>query len=253
MKLTFLGTGTSQGMPVITCNCEVCESTDPLDKRLRTSAMLEVDGVVMVFDSGPDFRQQMLREKVKKLDAIIFTHEHKDHTGGLDDIRAYNYVSCKPMDVYAETRVQDSLKQEYAYVFAEMKYPGVPDVSLHTIENEPFDVLGVQVTPIRALHYKLPVYSFRVKDLAYITDVNYISEEEKLKLHGLDVLVVNALNITKHISHFNLEEALELIAELKPKKAYLTHISHALGFHQEVSKIVPENVFLAYDGLSIEI
>ena len=253
MKLTFLGTGTSQGMPVIACGCDVCQSTDSLDQRLRASALLEADGVNIVFDSGPDFRQQMLREKVVKLDAIIFTHEHKDHTGGLDDIRAYNYISSQAMDVYAEPRVQASLRREYGYIFAEMKYPGVPDVRLHTISDQPFEVGGVQVTPVRVLHYKLPVLSFRIKDFAYITDANYIREEEKLKLQNLEVLVVNALRIEKHMSHFNLEEALELVAELKPKRTYLTHISHLLGFHKEVTEMLPENVFLAYDGLKIEI
>jgi phosphoribosyl 1,2-cyclic phosphate phosphodiesterase len=253
VKLTFLGTGTSQGIPIIACKCPVCLSTDKRDKRLRTSVLIEVDGKNIVIDSGPDFRYQMLRANVEKLDAILFTHEHKDHTAGLDDVRAFNWVNKKAVDIYAEERVQASLKQEFAYVFAEFRYPGIPQLNLWTVENKAFNINGTQVIPIRAKHFKLPVYAYRIKDLAYITDANYISKEEKEKLRGLKVLVLNALRKEKHLSHFTLSEALALIDELKPEIAYLTHFSHQLGFHEDVSKELPENVFMAYDGLQIEI
>lgn len=253
MKLTFLGTGTSQGIPIIACKCPVCLSTDKRDKRLRTSALIEVDGQNIVIDSGPDFRYQMLREKVEKLDAILFTHEHKDHTAGLDDVRAFNWVNKKAVDIYAEERVQDSLKQEFAYVFAEFRYPGIPQLNLWTVKNEVFKINGTQVVPIRAKHYKLPVFGYRIGKLAYITDANYISPDEKEKLKGLKVLVLNALRKEKHLSHFTLPEALALIKELKPEVAYLTHFSHQLGFHEEILKELPENVFMAYDGLKIDV
>jgi len=253
VKLTFLGTGTSQGIPIIACKCPVCLSTDKRDKRLRTSALIEVDGLNIVIDSGPDFRYQMLRAKVEKLDAILFTHEHKDHTAGLDDVRAFNWVNKRAVDIYAEERVQASLKQEFAYVFAEFRYPGIPQLNLWTVENKPFNINGTPVIPVRAMHYKLPVYAYRIANLAYITDANYIYPEEKEKLKGLKVLVVNALRKEKHLSHFTLSEALALIEELKPETAYLTHASHQLGFHEDVSKELPENVFMAYDGLEIEI
>lgn len=253
MKLTFLGTGTSQGIPIIACKCPVCLSTDKRDKRLRTSALIELDGQNIVIDSGPDFRYQMLREKVEKLDAILFTHEHKDHTAGLDDVRAFNWVNKKAVDIYAEERVQDSLKQEFAYVFAEFRYPGIPQLNLWTVKNEVFKINGTQVVPIRAKHYKLPVFGYRIGKLAYITDANYISPDEKEKLKGLKVLVLNALRKEKHLSHFTLPEALALIKELKPEVAYLTHFSHQLGFHEEISKELPSNVFMAYDGLKIDI
>lgn len=253
MKLTFLGTGTSQGIPIIACKCPVCLSTDKKDKRLRTSALVEVDGQTIVIDSGPDFRYQMLRANVLQLDAILFTHEHKDHTAGLDDVRAFNWVNKKAIDVYAEKRVQESLKQEFAYVFAEFRYPGIPQLNLIDVENKAFQINGTAILPIRAMHLKLPVFGYRIGDMAYITDANYISAEEKEKLKGLKVLVLNALRKEKHLSHFTLSEALALIEELKPESAYLTHFSHQLGFHQEISKELPENVFMAYDGLEIDI
>jgi len=253
VKLTFLGTGTSQGIPIIACKCPVCLSTDKKDKRLRTSALVEVDGQTIVIDSGPDFRYQMLRANVQQLDAILFTHEHKDHTAGLDDVRAFNWVNKKAIDVYAEKRVQASLKQEFAYVFAEFRYPGIPQLNLIDVENKAFQINSTCILPIRAMHLKLPVFGYRIGDMAYITDANYISAEEKEKLKGLKVLVLNALRREKHLSHFTLSEALALIEELKPEKAYLTHFSHQLGFHQEISKELPENVFMAYDGLAIDI
>lgn len=253
MKLTFLGTGTSQGVPVIACTCKTCLSDNPRDKRLRTSALIEVDGLNFVIDTGPDFRQQMLREKVKDIRAILFTHEHKDHIAGLDDIRAFNYIHKRPMEVYADERVQIALRREYAYVFAEDKYPGIPRMNTHTIDTEPFYVDDIKITPIRIMHCDLPILGFRINDLTYITDANYIEPEEKEKIKGSRVLVVNALRKEKHISHFNLEEAIALIDEIKPEKAYLTHISHMMGKYINIEKGLPENVTFAYDGLQIEI
>lgn len=253
MKLTFLGTGTSQGVPVIACPCPVCQSTDEHDKRLRTSALVEVDGVNILIDAGPDFRQQMLRANVKQLDGILLTHEHKDHIGGLDDVRAFNFVNRKPMDIYAEERVQNALKQEYAYVFADQRYPGIPEMNLFNLDGYPFDVCGVKVQPIRCFHYKLPVFGFRIGDLTYITDANFISEEEKEKMVGTKYLVINALRKQKHISHFTLGEALKLVEELSPRKAFITHISHQMGFYEEIMAELPQNVCLAYDGLVVDI
>ena len=253
MKITFLGTGTSQGIPVIACDCPVCLSNDSKDNRLRSSVLIEVNGINFVIDSGPDFRQQMLREKVKKLDAILFTHEHKDHISGADDVRSYNWIYKKPMDVFAEERVLAAIQREYSYVFADDKYPGVPEMTLHVIENKIFDLLGIQVIPVRGMHHKLPVFGFRIGDFAYLTDINFVADEEIDKLKGLDVLVVTALRKRKHLSHFNLDEALEFVNKVKPSKAYFTHISHYLGFHEEVSNELPENIKLAYDGLSFEL
>ncbi|MEN8121723.1 MAG: MBL fold metallo-hydrolase [Bacteroidota bacterium] len=249
MKITFLGTGTSQGVPVIGCECGTCKSDDVRDKRLRTSVLIEHEGKTFVIDTGPDFRQQMLRENVKDLTAILFTHEHKDHIAGLDDIRAFNYIHKRPMDVYADVRVQKALRREYAYVFAEDKYPGIPEMRTYTIDNAPFFVDDVKIIPIRLMHYQLPILGFRINNFTYITDTNYIEPEEKEKIKGSKVIVVNALRKKKHISHFNLEEALELIKELKPELAYLTHISHLMGRQADVEKELPDNVKFAYDGL----
>lgn len=251
MKITFLGTGTSQGIPLIACGCEVCNSSNPKDNRLRVSVMIEVDGKNMVIDSGPDFRQQMLRENVKTLEAVVFTHEHKDHVAGLDDVRAFNYFSGKHVDVYANEQVQVALKREFHYVFSGDNYPGIPRINVHTIDTAPFDVSGVKFIPIQVLHYQLPVLGFRVNDFTYITDANFISDEEIEKIKGTKVLVLNALRRAKHISHFTLEEALELVKKINPEKAYFTHISHQLGLHDEVSKELPSNVELAYDGLQV--
>lgn len=253
MNITFLGTGTSQGVPVIACACEVCHSLDYRDKRLRVAVHIEVEGKSFVIDTGPDFRQQMLRERISSLDAILFTHEHKDHTAGLDDVRAYNFYQQRDMPVFAREQVLQQLKQEFAYAFTEKKYPGIPQISLNTIVNEPFLVEGVKVIPIEGIHYKLPVFGFRIGDFTYLTDLNYISEQELKKVRGTKVLVVGALQKQKHLSHFNLEEALDLIAVIRPEQAYLTHISHRMGLHREVEEELPANVKLAYDGLRISV
>jgi phosphoribosyl 1,2-cyclic phosphate phosphodiesterase len=250
VKITFLGTGTSQGVPVIACDCSTCLSSDLKDKRLRTSVMLETDETMLVIDAGPDFRQQMLREHVSKLDAIILTHEHKDHIAGLDDVRAFNYKSQDAIDIFCEERVQKVIKKEYSYVFSEYQYPGIPKMRLNPIAEHGFSVGKMEIIPVRVFHYRLPVYGFRVGNFAYITDANYIPEESKEKLFGVKYLVVNALRKEKHISHFSLREALDLIREISPKKAFITHISHQMGLHREVSKELPPEIMLAYDGLS---
>lgn len=253
MKITFLGTGTSQGVPVIACNCEVCTSKDPRDKRLRSSILIEEGDKVIVIDSGPDFRYQMLRAKVKHLDAIVFTHEHKDHIAGMDDIRAFNYRQESAIDVYATTRVQEALKREFSYVFAEMKYPGVPEVNLKTIDLKPFMIGDIQFRPIEVMHYKLPVLGFRIGDFTYITDAKTISEHEKQKIKGTKTLVVNALQIEKHISHFTFVEAIAFAREIGAEKTYFTHISHRLGRHEPTLSLLPKNITLAYDGLVLEV
>jgi phosphoribosyl 1,2-cyclic phosphate phosphodiesterase len=253
VKVTFLGTGTSQGVPVIGCDCPVCYSANPKDNRLRSSILIETQNKVFCVDTGPDFRQQMLREKVQRLDAVIYTHEHKDHTAGMDDVRAFNFKLNRPIDLYVDENVDKCLRREFSYAFSENPYPGVPRLQMHKIINQPFSVQGVDFIPIQLMHHKLPVFGFRIGDFAYCTDVNYIAPEEKQKLKGLEVLILTSLRKEKHISHFSLSEALELIDELKPKKAYLTHISHYLGMHNEVSKELPKNVALGYDGLSFSV
>lgn len=251
MKITFLGTGTSQGVPVIACDCKVCMSDDPRDKRLRSSLLLEEKNIIVVFDAGPDFRQQMLREKVTRLDAIILSHEHRDHIAGMDDVRAFNYKMQDAIDIYAEKRVLETIKREYSYVFAENKYPGIPEMRLNEISLESFSVKGLEILPVRAFHMELPILGFRVGDFAYITDANRIPEESKEKLYGVKYLVVNALRKEKHISHFNLSEAIDFIKEISPRQAYLTHISHQMGLYSEVSKELPDEITLAYDGLTV--
>jgi phosphoribosyl 1,2-cyclic phosphate phosphodiesterase len=250
VKITFLGTGTSQGVPVIACECDTCLSEDQHDKRLRTSLLLEKDDTTLLFDAGPDFRQQMLREHVTRLDSIILTHEHKDHIAGLDDVRAFNYKSKDAIDIWAEERVQKALRKEYSYVFSEYQYPGIPKMRLNHIPEDSFTIKDVVVQPIRVFHYRLPVFGFRVGNFAYITDANYIPESSKEKLVGVKYLVINALRKEKHISHFSLREAIDLIMEISPKKAYLTHISHQMGKYADVSKELPSGISLAYDGLS---
>lgn len=253
MTVTFLGTGTSQGVPVIGCNCEVCTSLDFRDKRLRTSVHLAVDGLSVVIDSGPDFRQQMLREGIERLDALIFTHEHKDHTAGMDDVRAFNFKQQADIPVYARKKVLEQLKQEFSYVFVNKGYPGVPQIATNQIDNSPFVIENTLFTPIEVLHYKLPVLGFRIKDFTYITDANYISLEEMEKIKGSKVLVINALQQEDHISHFKLSQALQVIDAIRPERAYLTHISHRMGLHKEVSEMLPNHVKLAYDGMKIKL
>lgn len=253
MTITFLGTGTSQGVPVIACNCEVCTSADARDGRLRTSILMEDKGKVIVIDSGPDFRYQMLRAGVQRLDAIVFTHEHKDHIAGLDDIRAFNYRQQAAIDVYADLRVQEALKREFVYIFAEFKYPGIPQLNLHTVGHEPFSIGHVQFTPIEVLHYKLPVLGFRVNNFTYITDAKTVSDEEKEKIRGTKILVINALQKQEHISHFTLNEALAFAREIGAEKTYLTHVSHRLGRHRDISAELPEGIELAYDGLQLQV
>lgn len=253
MKITFLGTGTSQGVPVIGCGCAVCRSDDGRDKRLRSSVLLEQGDQFVVIDTGPDFRQQMLSAGVTKLSAVLFTHGHRDHISGLDDIRAFNYLQKSPMDVYAEERVARALYSGFPYVFAEKKYPGIPQVMMHTITNDPFQIGDLRVSPIRLMHYRLPVLGFRLGDFAYLTDANYISESEKEKLYGVKYLVVNALRRESHISHFTLSEAIKLIEELSPRKAYLTHISHQMGCFTDLEKELPAGIHAAYDGLVLDL
>lgn len=253
MKITFLGTGTSQGIPVIGSTHPVCLSEDLRDKRLRTSAFVEVDGKNFVIDTGPDFRQQMLVNNIDRIDAVLFTHEHRDHTAGFDDIRPFNFMQKQDMPIYCSARVAEAMRRDYAYVFEANKYPGAPGAIIHEIENQPFHAEGVEVVPIEVFHMNLSVFGFRIKDLTYITDAKTIDIKEKEKIKGSKVLVLNCLRIEEHYSHFNLEEALALVEELKPERAYFTHISHLLGFHKEVSKLLPQNVHLAYDGLQISL
>ncbi len=252
MRLTFLGTGTSQGVPVIACRCRVCRSGDSRDRRLRTSALLEVEGRNILFDIGPDFRQQMLREDVGRLDAILITHAHRDHVGGLDDIRSFNYVQHSKMDVYLNAEARFAIERDYHYIFEPHQYPGLPEADLHTVEA-PFTAAGVEVVPVKAMHKDLPVLGYRIGAMAYITDANYMAPAEIAKLRGVKVLVINALRREKHFSHYSLPEALAVIEEVAPERAYLTHMSHEMGLHEEVSATLPPHVALAYDGLKVEI
>lgn len=251
MKVTFLGTGTSQGIPIIGCDCPVCTSLDYRDKRLRTSMHIEIENKSFIVDCGPDFRQQVLREKIRRLDAILFTHEHKDHTAGLDDVRGFNFLQKKDLPVYGQSRMLHQLRREFEYAFSPIKYPGVPLIDLHEIENESFEIEGVQITPIEVMHHLLPVFGYRVGDFTYITDANYISDKEIKKIEGTKVLVLNALQKTSHLSHFTLSQALEMIEIIQPETAYLTHLSHTMGLHAEVSTELPANVKIAYDGLKL--
>lgn len=253
MKVTFLGTGTSQGVPVIGCECCVCRSDDFRDKRLRSSVLINYKKQQFVIDAGPDFRQQMLREKVNHLDFVLLTHAHKDHIAGLDDIRAFNHLQRKPMDVYADKMTCEAVAREFYYVFNDDKYPGVPQLNMHSVGEKSFEVNEILIEPIHLWHYKLPILGFRIDKLAYITDANFIEDEELEKLKNLDVLIINALRIEKHYSHFNLEESMATAQYLKPKKTYFTHIGHLLGLYKERSLSLPENMHLAHDGLTIEV
>ncbi len=252
MKVTFLGTGTSQGVPIIACDCLVCSSTNKRDKRLRSSILIQTDDRNIVVDTGPDFREQMLVSGIRHLDAILFTHAHRDHLAGLDDIRGFNFIMKKAIDVYCEEWVENSIRSEFHYAFTEPKYPGVPEMNIHRIGTESFELFGNVIRPIRVLHHKLPVLGFRFGEFVYITDANAISDGEKEKIKGCKYLVLNALRREKHISHFTLDEAVELINELNPQEAFLTHISHQLGLHDEVEKELPSHIHLAYDGLQLD-
>ena len=253
MKITFLGTGTSQGIPVIGSAHEVCLSTDAKDKRLRSSLLLEWDDAIYVIDCGPDFRQQLLTAKVNRLDGILFTHYHADHTAGLDDVRPFSHRYGK-VNMFMDSGVAENLKERFGYIFeTENRYAGAPQVSIHLFDNQEFELSKKVIIPIEIMHGKLKIFGFRIDKMAYITDAKTVSDKEKDKLKDLDILIVNALRLETHATHFNLDEALEFIAELKPKKAYLTHISHRLGFHEKVSKELPDNVFLGYDGLVLDL
>ena len=251
-RLTFLGTGTSQGVPMIGCGCEVCKSTDPRDKRLRASVLVEHEGQKILVDAGPDFRYQMLRAGICSLDAILLTHNHKDHTGGLDDIRAFNYHEKKATQIYCEKYVEDSLRQEYSYAFAEVKYPGAPEWNVHIIDEKPFSINGVEIIPIRGKHFKLPVLGYRFGNIAYCTDMNHISEEEYSKLEGLDHFIINCVRRGRHISHYSLEQAVEVATKVGAKHSWLTHLSHQLPYYEELVKELPEGILPAFDGLVIE-
>ena len=253
LTITFLGTGTSQGVPMIANNHPVCLSKDLKDKRLRSSVLVSWDDVSYTVDCGLDFRQQMLRENVQSLNGVFFTHEHADHIGGLDDLRAFCY-QIGEMPIYLNKRTLESLEKRFEYIFSkENRYPGAPSVVPNIVDKSSFYVNELEVTPIEVLHGKLPITAYRFADVAYLTDVKSISDKEKLKLKNLDVLIVNALRLDEHPTHFNLEEALAFVKEINPKKAYFTHISHKLGFHEAVSETLPNNVFLAFDGLKITV
>lgn len=253
LTFNFLGTGTSGGVPMIGCSCEVCTSTDKRDKRLRSSLLVRSATTTLVIDTGPDFRYQMLRAKVMHLDGIIFTHPHKDHVAGLDDVRAYNFFSGKPMEVYANEMTQEVLIREFPYAFADMKYPGVPEIKLNTIDVEPFVVGDIPVVPIMVWHMRMPVLGFRFGNFTYITDANRIEATELDKMAGTEILTVNALRKEKHISHFNLSEGIALAQQINAKQTYFTHLSHQMGRHEQVTAELPQTIALAYDGLVISL
>lgn len=257
MKIRFLGTGTSTGVPMIACPCEVCTSPDSKDKRLRVSIYLEIEHLCLGIDAGPDFRQQMLRENITQLDAVLFTHEHKDHTAGLDDVRAFNFFQHKDMPVYGRKPVLEQIKKEFAYAFSEIKYPGIPRIELIEITEQPFQIQNIDIIPIDVMHFMLPVFGFRIKNFAYITDVNMIPDSEYKKLQNLDVLVLGALQQTEHLSHFTLSQAIEVAQKINAKTTYFTHISHRMGRHEAVEsqylRPISDTMFLAYDGLHLEI
>ena len=252
VKITFLGSGTSGGVPMIGCDCEVCTSTDKKDKRLRASILVRSAQTTLVVDTGPDFRYQMLRQKVKHLDGVVFTHPHKDHLAGLDDVKAFNFHAKKPMNLYADSLTEEALRRDFYYAFTDTKYPGIPELNLNTITLEPFVVGDIPIVPILVWHLKMPVMGFRFGKFTYITDANRIDENEKEKIRGSEVMVLNALRKQKHISHFTLEEAIEMVEELKVPTAYFTHISHQLGLHQDIESELPDGIHLAYDGLELE-
>ena len=251
LKITFLGTGTSCGVPMIGCECRVCSSTEKKDKRLRSSIIVESETTCLVVDTTPDFRYQVLRAGVKKLDAVLFTHPHKDHVAGLDDVRAYNYFQQKPIDVYANSLTEEALKREFAYAFSDKKYPGIPEINLNTIDDSPFYIGDIPVIPVLVWHLKMPVLGFRFGKFTYITDANRIDDAEKEKIKGSEAIVLNALRHKPHISHYTLDEAVAMVQELGVPRAYFTHISHQLGFHTEINESLPSGIELAWDGLEL--
>ncbi len=254
LKITFLGTGTSQGVPVIGCNCLVCNSVDKRDSRLRVSIWVQTEDKSIVIDSGPDFRYQMLRAGVNDLDAILYTHEHKDHIAGLDDIRPYNYILKKKIDIYADVRVQEALRREFQYIFADVRYHGLPQINVHTIKNgEHFSIGNNEIVPFEVMHYKLPILGFRIGDFTYITDAKTISEENLAKLKGTKVLVLNALQKESHISHLTFDEAIAMADKIGAETTYFTHVSHNLGLHSDVEQELPKHIKLAFDGLTFEL
>ncbi len=253
LKITFLGTGTSSGVPMIGCSCKVCSSADNKDKRLRSSILVESENTTIVVDTTPDFRYQMLRAGVKKLDAVLFTHPHKDHIAGLDDVRAFNYFQHKPMELYANSLTEEAIKREFAYAFSDKKYPGIPNLSLNTIDEEPFQIGDIPVVPILVWHLKMPVLAFRFGDFTYVTDANRIEEDEKEKIKGSRAMVLNALRKEKHISHFTLDEAVAMVRELGVPNGYFTHISHQLGLHAEINKSLPRGIALGFDSQEIAV
>ena len=253
LKITFLGTGTSSGVPMIGCCCEVCTSADKKDKRLRSSILVESETTTIVIDTTPDFRYQMLRARVKKLDAVLFTHPHKDHIAGLDDVRAFNYFQKKPMEIYANSLTEEAVKREFAYAFSDKKYPGLPNLNLNTIDDSPFIIGDIPVIPILVWHLKMPVLGFRFGNFTYITDANKIEADEKEKIKGSKIMVLNALRKEIHISHFTLDEAVTMVQDLGVSKGYFTHISHQLGRHEVINKALPHGIALGFDGLEITI
>lgn len=248
----FLGTGTSQGVPVIGCDCAVCNSSDPRDHRMRTSFFLDVDGVHFVIDAGCDFRQQMLTNKITSLDALLITHEHKDHMAGLDDIRPFNFMKHEALPIFAEQRVVEAIKREFSYVFVEKPYPGSPMMNVQEITEQAFEYKGITIQPLRVKHLTLPIFGYRIGQFAYITDASFIPEETMNLLEGVECLVINALRFEEHYSHFCVPQAIEIIKKINPKQAYLTHCSHGIGFYAETNKTLPENINLGYDGLHIQ-